>query len=248
MQQKFLVLVMVSSLLLIAACSDNSVEQTLAVENAALSTQITDLRITATYQADELKRTEEYVKTAIPQVNRLRDELSSTLQAAGIDGTAIAQVQPNINYSLATAPATGQASSIPVAPPTNSTPDSLDLSLPTLTVSQSGLFNLVLAEGVGSNDCALASTTSFASTTAQIYVVATAANITAGSTLGAQWYMDSTLLTTQDFSPKDDINNNCIWFYVEPSDFPFTPGNYRVDLSIDGTPVTGAQASFTIAG
>jgi hypothetical protein len=108
------------------------------------------------------------------------------------------------------------------------------------------LFNLVTAEGVGANDCALSSVTSFTADTKQIYVVATAANIIASTTLGAQWYLGDTLLTKQEFSPKDDVNNNCIWFYVEPVDFPFTPGSYRVDLLINGTPVSGAQASFTI--
>ena len=116
----------------------------------------------------------------------------------------------------------------------------------TPTVGQPMLFNLITAEGVGSNDCALSSVTSFSADIPQIYVVATAANITAGSTLGANWYLGDTLLTKQEFSPKDDINDNCIWFYAEPVDFPFTPGSYRVELLINGNVATGAQANFTI--
>ena len=243
--------------LLISACSGNEAQQTLVAENATLSTQIVELRTTATFQADQLKQTQEYIETIVPKANRLRDELASTLQAAGIDVTA-APVQANPSFSLATAPATSsanfnvqppsiivQGTSVDLSAQFNGTPDP-GSPLVTPTIGQPMLFNLVTAAGVGSNDCALASVTDFPSDTKQIYVVATAANITAGTTLGAQWYLGDTLVTKQEFAPKDDINNNCIWFYAEPVDFPFAAGNYRVDLLINGAPVTGAQASFTI--
>ncbi len=245
--------------LLMSACTGNEGQQTLVAENAMLGTQMADLRTTATFQSDQLNQTQEYIETIVPKADRLRDELASTLQAVGIDVT-LNPVEPNPSFVLATAPATSaageQESSIIVggtilAPSTPSESDSASATtgdLATPTVGQPALFNLVTAESVGSNDCALSSVTSFTAATSQIYVVATAANITAGTTLGAQWYLGDTLLTKQEFAPKDDINNNCIWFYVEPVDFPFTPGSYRVDLLVNGTPITGAQASFTIQG
>ncbi len=246
--------------MLLTACSDGGGQQTLVAENAMLSTQIVDLRTTATYQADELKQTQEYIETIVPRANRLRDEIASTLQAAGIDVTQAA-VQANPNFTLATPPPQSSGSSgaqaqqpvivqgttiFPSAEPNSGI--SGPATGPTATVGEPMLYNLVTAEGVGSNDCALSSVTTFSPDTAQIYIVATASNITAGSTLSAQWYLNDTLLIKQDFSPKDDINDNCIWFYAEPVDFPFTPGNYRVDLLINGNAVAGAQASFTIQG
>lgn len=247
--------------LLLAACSEGGAQQTLVAENAMLSTQIVDVRTTATYEADELKQTQEYIETIVPRANRLRDEISSTLQAAGIDVTQAA-VQANPNFTLATPPpvqSSGNSNAqsqqpvivegttiYPSAEPNSGI--SGPATGPTATVGEPMLFNLVTSEGVGSNDCALSSVTAFSPDTAQIYIVATASNVTAGSTLTAQWYLNDTLLVKQDFSPKDDINNNCIWFYAEPVDFPFTPGNYRVDLLINGNAVAGAQANFTIQG
>lgn len=233
-----------------SACSDNSAQQTLVADNALLGTQIVDLRITATYLIDEIKRTEEYVMTEVPKALRLRDELRSTLQAAGLDAAAVEQVQPNAAFAAATAPAAGQPTVASGPPPTNSTPGSLnlDLSAPQATTAAPALFNLVMAEGVGANDCALSAVSTFTSDASQIYVVATANGVRAGSTIAAQWYMENTVVAEQSFAPESDINNNCIWFYVEQSDFAFTPGNYRVDLTIDGTAIAGASASFSVMG
>jgi hypothetical protein len=244
--------------LLVSACSANEAQQTLVADNAMLSTQIVDLRVTATYQADQLKQTQEYIETIVPKAGRLRDELSSTLQAAGIDVT-LRPVNPDPSFVLGAAPTArppnsgGQqqiiiveGTSMPAPAQPGSTSDAPVTGAATPTVGQPTLYNLVTAEGVGSNDCALSSVTVFPADTPQIYVVATAANVTAGSTLGANWYRDDTLLTSHEFSPETDINDNCIWFYAEPVDFPFTPGSYRVDLLLNGTVVSGAQASFTI--
>ncbi|MBI1281712.1 MAG: hypothetical protein GC179_26535 [Anaerolineaceae bacterium] len=257
MRSTHIQIITIALLLLVTACSSDGAQQTLVAENAMLSTQIVDLRVTAVFQADQLKQTQEYVETIIPKANRLRDELASTLVAAGIDVT-LHPVNADPSFTLgtvATAPAPnsngGQQSiivegtSMPAPAQPGSTIDAA-IGAVTATAGQPTLFNLVTAEGVGSNDCALASVTSFSANAPQIYVVATAGNVAAGSTLGANWYLGDTLLTSQEFSPKDNINNNCIWFYAEPVDFPFTPGSYRVELLINGTVVTGAQASFTI--
>lgn len=249
-------IITIAAMLLTGACTGAEGQETLVAENAMLSTQIVDLRTTATFQADQLKQTEEYIQTIIPKANRLRDELASTLQAVGIDVTRN-PVDPNPDFKVATAPAVsnssgGQQPSIIVAGtvmPSLSGSDGAPVvsgAAQTPTAGQPSLFNLITAGGVGANDCALASVTAFSTETPQIYVVATAANIAAGTTLGAQWYLGDTLLTKQEFAPKQDVNNNCIWFYVEPVDFPFTPGTYRVDLLINGTPASGAQASFSI--
>ncbi len=257
MRSTHIQIIIIAFALLISACSSDGTQQTLVAENAMLSTQIVDLRVTATYQADELQQTREYVETIIPKANRLRDELASTLQAAGIDVT-LHPVESNPSFTLGTvvtrpAPNTGgqqqtiivEGTSMPAPAQAGSTSDA-PIGGVTPTVGQPSLYNLITAEGVGSNDCALSSVTSFSADTAQIYVVATASNITAGMTIGAQWYLGDTLLTKQEFSPEQDINDNCVWFYAEPVDFPFTAGNYRVELLINGNVVTGAQASFAI--
>ena len=245
MRLKHIQIITFIAVLLTGACSESDAQQTLVAENASLSTQIVELRTTATFEADQLKQTEEYIETVVPRAGRLRDELASTLQASGIDVTN-SPIQPNTAFTLPTAPASISNQTQPLANNPNTTQSQSDGNLPTATPGEPTLFNLVTAAEVGSNDCALAAVTSFTPDTTKIYVVATATNILAGTTLSAQWYLDTTLLTKQEFAPEQDINNNCIWFYAEPVDFPFTAGNYRVELFINGAPVSGAQAIFTI--
>jgi|GEM_PF-1989751 len=246
MPHKLIQITIFIGMLLITACSDNSAQETLVADNALLGTQIVELRVTATFLVDEIRRTEEYVMTEIPRAQQRTSELRGTLQAAGLDPTSVLQVQPNTDFAVATAPASGQSNIPSGPPPTNSTPGSLEqLSFATPTGGAPSLFNLVSAEGVGSNDCALSTVTTFSPESSQIYVVATAVNIKAGSTIAAQWYMDGTLVTEQSFAPDMDINDNCIWFYAEQVDFAFTPGNYRIDLTVDGGSLV--SANFSIA-
>jgi hypothetical protein len=245
MRLKHIQIITFIAVLLTGACAESDAQQTLVAENAFLSTQIVDLRTTATFEADQLKQTEEYIETIVPKAARLRDEIASTLQASGIDVTK-SPVEPNTAFALPTSPASASNQTQPLANNPNSTLAQSDGTLPTATPGQPTLFNLVTAAEVGSNDCALAAVTTFTPDTTKIYVVATASNIAAGTTLSAQWYLDTTLLTKQEFAPDQDINNNCIWFYAEPVDFPFATGNYRVELFINGASISGAQAIFTI--
>ena len=105
----------------------------------------------------------------------------------------------------------------------------------------------VMAAQVGENDCALAAQASFPSSAERIYVVATAANIPPGTTMGAVWSLDGQTLTTQDFTPDFTIAQNCVWFYVDPTDFPFSIGTYSVQLTLAGQPST-APITFDITG
>lgn len=231
---------------LLAACGVGADDPALVTEHAALAADVQGARVTATYLRDRLQITVEYVQTAVTQVALEGQELAVTLQAAGVNTTAIAQVRP---ADLNTATPSPQPPPAPGTPPPVATragtlpPQSI--IVPTPTAGQPALYNAVLAAEVGENDCALAALTRFAPTAERIYVVATAANITPGTTLGAVWSLDGQTLATQDFTPDFSIVQNCVWFYVDPTDFPFTPGTYSVKLSLAGQPST-PPVTFTI--
>ncbi len=217
--------------------------QTLEVENAILSTQISDIRSTATYANDRLSMTAEFYGTAVEQVERRRAEVSVTLQAANVDGTAIAQVSPNPEFRVTlTAEAAGSMPVVASAAPGSNAA----IVTATPTVGQSNLFNMVTAAEVGSNDCALAPVGTFTTSSPRIYAVATAANVSAGTVLGSQWMLNGTVLVIHDFTPDFNINENCIWFFVDQADFAFTPGNYSVQFTVNGAPA-GAPVAFTIS-
>jgi hypothetical protein len=235
--------------LLAAACSDSGAQQTLVADNAALGTQISDIRAKATLERDVLQITIEALNLAMTQTVRQNQEISVTLQAAGIDPTAIAQVKP---VPGAVSGPTAVPQQTLVSQP-GATPEvvagTLDITVvvPTPTLGQPTLYNMVMAEGVGDNDCALASVTNFNSAAKRIYVVATAANIAPGTALGSQWYREGELLVSPTFTPDFAIDQNCIWFYVDQTDFNFTPGNYTVQMTINDTAV-GQPIPFTITG
>ncbi len=233
---------------LLAACGVGGDDPALVTEHAALAAQVQGARATATYLRDRLQITVEYVQTAVTQVALDGQELAVTLQAAGVNATAIAQVQP---VALST------ATPSPQPPPAPGTPAAVatvagtlppqNIIIPTPTTGQPALYNAVMATQVGENDCALGAQSSFPSSAERIYVVATAANIPPGTTLGAVWSLDGQTLTTQDFTPDFTIAQNCVWFYVDPTDFPFSIGTYSVQLTLAGQPST-APITFDITG
>jgi hypothetical protein len=236
------------AMLLLAACSDDSAQQTLVAENAALGTQISDIRATATFQRDVLQITVEALQLASTQVVQQNFDIKATMQATGVDPTAMALVRPG---EFATVAATRSPQSAPIVG--SVTPEivtgTLDLTaiVPTETPGEPTLYNMVMADGVGDNDCALGSVTSFTSSAERIYIVATAANIAPGTVLGSQWFREGTLLVSPEYTPNFAINQNCIWFYVDQTDFTFTAGSYSVQMTINGTAV-GQPIPFTITG
>ena len=48
-----------------------------------------------------------------------------------------------------------------------------------------------------------------------------------------------------DWTPTFDINGACIWFYIDQSEVAFTPGTWRVQMALNGSPV-GSAAVFSI--
>lgn len=241
MQRLFYAVLLLLAITL-AACNDGGdIQLTLVNQNLALSTEIASVRSTATYAADELDITAEYVSTAMRQVTQQYDSLVRTLAAVGIDAS---QLQPGAfvptSTPLAQQPVVTSGSSDPLAAA------SVAAMSPTPQAGAS-LYNVVTASGVGANDCALGSVSSFTTTTEQIYVVATASNIPANTTLSSRWFNEGVEAVAHSFTPDFDIQQSCIWFYIDQSDTPFTPGNWSVQLEINGQPA-GQPVTFSITG
>lgn len=233
---------------LAAACTGASADEALITENAALGTQISEIRATATYQRDQLQVTVEYMQTAVTQVVRDNQDIAATLVAAGMDPNSVAQVQPDNQFVFtATPPAQIINNTNPGQTTAFAPAGTVDTSfeVPTPTAGQPTLYSAVMAEGVGENDCALSATTAFASTDERIYIVATAGNVTAGTVLGAQWFLAGQPVANQSFTPDFDIDQKCIWFYADQTDFVFTPGSYSVQLLLNGNAAV-APLPFTI--
>ncbi|MEO8610526.1 MAG: hypothetical protein ABI690_21695 [Chloroflexota bacterium] len=249
MPRRFYAFLLLATLLGMAGCNNGGdIQLTLVSQNLELSTEIADIRSTATYAADKLNMTAEYLQTAVPQIASDNQLLSITLAASGVNA---ANVTPG---ALVPTPLpAGDVQTINGSTPlttedvNSSGQQNTALGTPAAGSGTPSLYNIVLAAGVGSNDCALAATSSFPSTTEKIYVVATAANIAPGTKLSSHWFSGATEVVFHDFTPDFNIAQNCIWFYIDQTDTPFTVGNWSVQLDINDQPA-GSPVTFSISG
>lgn len=255
-------------LLMLSACSAVDEQATLAANHALAGTQISDLRLSATVGAARARTTVDYSNTQAALAATESRFLESTLSSRGTSIAALEEQRQNLLGSTATAtqppdmPAgtpentpLAVAMSAPLETPTPTVPIVTPFGLvstPTLPVTQPAdpnaprLEAFTLASGVGADDCALEPRSAFDADVAEIYIVATAVNLPAGSRVEARWYRaGSAIGPVYSFEPDFAIERACIWFYVDPSDFEFTPGEYAVDVTLNGVPAS-PMLPFTI--
>jgi hypothetical protein len=102
----------------------------------------------------------------------------------------------------------------------------------------------MMAADVGNDDCALNPTNTFTTDTAEIYIVARGVNIPPGTNIAARFSISGQEIR-HDFTPDFTIENNCVWFFIDQNDLPFTAGTWSVQLELNNSPVS-APIPFTI--
>lgn len=230
----------------LAACGGVSAEkQTLEAHQQEQSTQLHDLRMTATVGAERLQITLEHMETRIARANNQQENILATLEVRGVDISNLPEpatlppvpptstVDPNAPAKVTDVMA---ASPVPVL---EVTPFATASATPFPTLAEPELLQLreiVMATGVGVDDCATEVTNRFSPETEQIYVVARAVDLPAGTVLTSQWLRDGAPLATFDFTPDFVIEDACVWFFADQTDFQFTPGSYSVNLLLNGEP------------
>jgi hypothetical protein len=257
--QKRLFLLILPLVFFASACSSANIEQTLAAQNAILGTQMADLRITATVEADHLIVTLENAYAQMTNVQFQNTLLEGTLIARNADPTALAMFTPQAGLILGSQPTqapntaaqAGATIFVPTPQAGRETPTPEPALAPQVTetpVPPSGatLYNLVMSSGVRGDDCALDPVSQFTTANTEIYIVARTQGIQAGMTLLSRWYREGTQQISHSFAPQNDIpDDRCVWFFIDQTEVTFTPGNWSVQLEVDGVPVGTAQ--FTIS-
>lgn len=261
--------------LLLSACGGivgpTAQEATLQARNDELGTQLADVRQTATVEMDRMMVTLEHAATEVRSVGFQRDALRATLIARGTDAGFVDVTIPGAGEglppgidsgSLLPTPAPGAAAP-PVTPPGAEDPNAGSVGNPAAVIDPNQvaqatttpaapttgarLVEPVLATGVLSNDCAADNVTTFAPTIPEIYVVATAVDFPAGTTITARWSREGTVQGSYDIPFSFEIQQACVWAFIDQTDFPFTPGSWTVELLVNGAPGVGPLA-FTITG
>ncbi len=238
--------------------------QTESLQNQVAQTQIAAVRATATMNSDRLLVTLENAQTAVGNVDLQSTRIASTLIAAGMAFVDASQITPVVPTTVSsgdsdfttTSPRVANPLMTPVAPQVNSQgsaqgDSSLVQATPTVVFQPTGdpnapgLLNITLTDTVGSDDCATNPSTRFSTSTADIYVVATAHKIQPETTLTATFSLEGQVIQTYPWTPGFEIDGACIWFHLPSDEVTFTPGNWSVALTVNDSPV-GAPIPFSI--
>jgi hypothetical protein len=111
--------------------------------------------------------------------------------------------------------------------------------------SGAALGDVVMAEGIGANNAPVEVTNTFDSSQDYIYVVAEAERLEAGTSMFARWSRDG-----QPFEDSSEVRadrtyeNTYVEFHLENLQQSFEPGDYSVQIFINGNPAK--EARFTV--
>ncbi|MDX2138898.1 MAG: hypothetical protein SF123_12465 [Chloroflexota bacterium] len=226
-------------------------EQTLAADHSLMGTQVAVARITATVAVDRLLVTQDAAQTAVREVDAEFGRINATVIALGTQAINPALVTP---VPVVGAGGTPVATLLPITPGAVAQGSgSTAGSVPTPTLAPvapvdpnaPALRNVVTAAQVGADDCAIGPTSTFSSTAAGVYVVATAFNLSPQNQVSYRWTLDGAEVWVDSWSPASTVNGACIWYYLTPDQVALTAGAWAVELAIDGA-VIGPPSAFTI--
>lgn len=242
LQQSLLLII----LLIISACGTSTEELTLVADHEIANTQMADIRASATVVRARMQITLDFAGTRAIEVEQHGQFLRSTLVSLGTESVFINSNLPlpgnfptftpqptsPINVPATRAPQpqateglNAEGTPIQVTPP------------PTDESTQPRLDNIVLSTGVNDNDCAIDTNPRFTPASTAIYVVATAYNVPTNATISSVWLSNGTEVALFSFVTENEINGNCIWFFIDQSDAEFVVGSWSVELKIDDVSV-----------
>ncbi len=247
-----LAILSVSSL---AGCASGAPEMTATAYSQARS-EIDSLRATATVVRARMKTTLEYAGTRVGQAEEAGGLLQHSLSGLGTD-TNYVETSVSLIKSGPTLipPPTPIDESPPAAGAITpiSRPTDIPVSAATATNPQPApddnrprLENIVMASGVNNFDCAIDNNPRFTPQSEAIYIVAEAHNIAAGASISSRWYRRGTEVAYFSFEAENDINGNCIWFFIDQTDTTFFPGSWSVEIRVDDAPMS-TPIAFQIA-
>jgi len=241
MKIRMLSIVALISMWLISACGGTSGDQqTLQAINAEGATAFFNVAASATVQMDRMQVTVEFMERESLRAEDARNSLIATLEERGIP---INLAGVNLATPSLVPSTTPNAPTNPNAPIST---EEVSPFTPTPTASIVGLTSLIMSTGVQQDNCPLNNTAQFSPSTPEIYITAVANSLPAGTLLASRWIRNNEELVVYDRTTESAIEQACIWFFVDQTDFLFENGVYSVILEVNGT--REGEVTFTIAG
>ena len=213
----------------LAGCGPSEDQVRATAAQQAVETTVSNLRATATVARARMQITLDFVGTRVMRAEQSGLFLRANLVALGTEGvfidanlerlqlvpspTALAATptRPSApEFSISTAAADDRSQPIVTPPPT----------AVVTAEDRPRLDNIVLATGVGRDDCAVNINPVFSPQSDVIYVVARAFNIPTDAKISSSWQRQGTQVVQHSFQTEFAIDDNCIWFFIDQTDTP----------------------------
>jgi hypothetical protein len=208
-------------------------EQTAYVEE---STQISGM---LNARGTEVVATARAAQTYVANAEGINRQLAVTLRAVNPPTQQVVDTSGQVTPGMIANPGDlVAATAIPVATTSGTTSAVSDVNQLTEVQTAAGVRD---ADG-----CANSTQIQFSTGATSIYLTGRILNATAGTIVSAEWlYEGQVVLQSQGFTINQNEPDFCVWFYIEPTDVAFSPGNWSARFLINGGAVE-PSASFTI--
>ena len=222
-------------MLLLTSCTASPSEQTATADQSIAETALAQLRATSTVVRARMQTTLDYASSRGTEAAEAQDFLRYNLISLGTESAWLATEIGRLSEVGEQATATAQPAAIGVdRDPAATPPLTIVVTPPTAQKPGARLDNVLMASGVDSRDCAIDNNPRFTPASSQIYVVAEAYNVSAGATISSVWRRQGSEVANFSFQPRNNLNGNCIWFFIDQSDAEFTVGVWSVEIAVDG--------------
>ncbi len=235
--------------ILITACGTSETDLTVVAQHSTALANISGTRLTVTVNVARMQTTQEYIGTRVAFLEQRGQFLQATLVSRGTDQAFIERNLPDSgNLSIPTfmppptSPVVGVITPPAVPNATEEAPNDSSNLIPEL--SSGTLINPVMSSGVDDNDCPINRNPPFTPQSTDIYVVAIAQNVTAGTNISSVWQRNGIEVAQFSFTPESNIESGCIWFFIDQTDVEFTVASWSVTLRLDGVEMTTVPFSI----
>jgi hypothetical protein len=207
-------------------------EQTAYVEE---STQIAG---TLNARGTEVVATARAAETYVANADGINRQLAMTLRAVNPPTQQLVDTSGQVTPGMIANPGELAAATILPATAVGTPPAASDINR---------LTEVQTAPGVRDADgCSNGAQTQFSTGATSIYLTGRILNATAGTMVSAEWLYEGQLVVqSAGFTINENDLDFCVWFYIEPTDVSFSPGNWTARFVVNGVPVE-PSASFTL--
>jgi hypothetical protein len=215
------------------ALNSTDTRGTLAAEATAFVDESTQIALSINQRATQVAATAAIARTDAAFIDGVNVQLAATMRAA------IPPTQQII------------ANSGPITPGMMATLDTPRTADPNVPTADPAAVNQLTQVGVAlavreADGCAASLQSSVSATAPRIYATTRILNAAGGTAISASWSSAGQVVYSNSAYqiPQDD-DDFCLWFYIEPTDVTFSPGDWQVQFLVNNQPV-GAPAAFTM--